>query len=151
LVAFDSRISQQKSGLESLASVVRKIEGDIARGERISAGRERDRDALLGIEQSLQDEGDVARESRVRLEEFEFEIKEAQKKLDAIAVKLAEKRAEEEDLRLSKVLFILANLLLRFCLCLHVARWCGPSRTRSRRRRTATTRRRSDCATRWRA
>jgi hypothetical protein len=103
LVAFDSRISQQKSGLETLAIVVRKIEGDIARGERISAGRERDRDALLEIEQSLQDEGDVARESRVRLEEFEYEIKEAQKKLDAIAVKMAEKRAEEEDLRLSKV------------------------------------------------
>ncbi len=103
LVAFDGRITQQKDGLAALSGVVRKTESEIARGERISAGRERDRDALLEIEQSMNEEGDVARESRVRLEEFEFEIKEAQKKLDAIAAKLAEKRAEEEDLRLTRI------------------------------------------------
>jgi predicted regulator of amino acid metabolism with ACT domain len=102
LSAFDSRINQQKEGLIALAGVVRKIEAEIGRGERVSAGRERDRDALLEIEQSMQDEGEMARESRVRLEEYDVEIRESQKLVDAIAVQLAAKKAEEEDLRLNK-------------------------------------------------
>ncbi len=102
LVAFDSRLSQQKDGLAALANVVRKIEAEIGRGERVSAGRERDRDALVEIEQSMHDEGDLARESRVRLEEYDVEIRECQKLVDAIGVQLAAKKAEEEDLRLNK-------------------------------------------------
>ena len=103
VVAFDTRINQQKQGLQVLQGTIRGIEGEISRGMRIAASRDEDRDKLHVIEASLDEEGDVTREVRVRLEEYDFEIHEAQKRLDDIAGRLAEKRAEEEDLRVNKV------------------------------------------------
>jgi chromosome segregation ATPase len=75
----------------------------VAHRHQATIARDRDRDALRAIEASFMDESDAAREVRVRLEEYDFEIREAQKRLDSIADKLKEKRAEEEDLRLTKM------------------------------------------------
>lgn len=103
VAAMEARMAKQKEALGSLAGIIRRVEGDIGRAERSISARDEDRDALRAIEANFMDERDVAREVRVRLEEYDFEIKEAKGRLDAIATKLAEKRTEEEDLRLSKM------------------------------------------------
>ena len=71
VAAMDARLTQQKQGLLSLATTMRRIEADIARGEKITIARDQDRDALRAIEAQFMDETDAAREVRVRLEEYE--------------------------------------------------------------------------------
>lgn len=50
VAAMDSRVAKQKEGLASLAIVIRRLEAEIQRGEKATAARDRDRDALRAIE-----------------------------------------------------------------------------------------------------